>query len=747
MRRSLIGGLLVVAATSLPLLVSFASAVGASSRAAPSIGTQLAELKGSNTVADDSFGFSVAISGTTVVVGAPGHAENAGRAYVFTKTAGVWEQTAELKGSDTTAHDGFGDSVAISGTDIVVGAPGHAFGTGGGRAYVFTKTSIGWKQAAELKSSDTVVGDEFGFSVAISGTTAIVGALGHAGGGRAYVFTKRVAVWKQTAELKGSDTVAGDWFGISVAISGTTVLVGADGHAFVAGRAYVFTKRATVWKQTAELKGADTVAGDDFGGSVAISGSTVVVGAFSRDNSAGRTYVFTKTASGWIQTAELKGFDTVAGDEFGFPVVISGTTVVVGACGHARNAGRVDVFTKTAGVWKEKAELKGSDTVGVLGYSVAISGTTVVVGAYDRAYVFTKTASGWDQVAELEGSDSVRDDDFGDSVAISGTTAIVGENNYPNYPGRAYVFTKTASGWDQVAELEGSDSVPDDDFGDSVAISGTTAIVGADEAAYRDAGRAYVFAKTASGWEQTAELKGSDTVGKDQFGWSVAISGTTAIVGALNHANGAGRAYVFTKTAGVWKQTAELKGSDTVAYDSFGWSVAVSGTMAVVGANTQVGGGRAYVFTKRAAVWKQTAELKGSDTVAFDDFGTSVAISGMTAIVGADNHANGAGTAYVFTKTASGWKQVAELKGSDTVAFDDFGGSVAISGTTAVVGESDKAYVFIRTATGWKQAAELKGSDTVVGDEFGFSVAISGTTAIVGALGHAGGGRAYVFEA
>ena len=643
MRRSLIGGLLVVAATSLPLLVSFASAVGASSRAAPSIGTQLAELKGSNTVADDSFGFSVAISGTTVVVGAPGHAENAGRAYVFTKTAGVWEQTAELKGSDTTAHDGFGDSVAISGTDIVVGAPGHAFGTGGGRAYVFTKTSIGWKQAAELKSSDTVVGDEFGFSVANSGTTAIVGALGHAGGGRAYVFTKRVAVWKQTAELKGSDTVAGDWFGISVAISGTTVLVGADGHAFVAGRAYVFTKRATVWKQTAELKGADTVAGDDFGGSVAISGSTVVVGAFSRDNSAGRTYVFTKTASGWIQTAELKGFDTVAGDEFGFPVVISGTTVVVGACGHARNAGRVDVFTKTAGVWKEKAELKGSDTVGVLGYSVAISGTTVVVGAYDRAYV----------------------------------------------------FTKTASGWDQVAELEGSDSVPDDDFGDSVAISGTTAIVGADEAAYRDAGRAYVFAKTASGWEQTAELKGSDTVGKDQFGWSVAISGTTAIVGALNHANGAGRAYVFTKTAGVWKQTAELKGSDTVAYDSFGWSVAVSGTMAVVGANTQVGGGRAYVFTKRAA----------------------------------------------------GWKQTAELKGSDTVAFDDFGGSVAISGTTAVVGESDKAYVFIRTATGWKQAAELKGSDTVVGDEFGFSVAISGTTAIVGALGHAGGGRAYVFEA
>jgi len=161
------------------------------------------------------------------------------------------------------------------------------------------------------------------------------------------VFTKRVAVWKQTPRLKGSDTVAGDWFGISVAISGTTVLVGADGHAFVAGRAYVFTKRATVWKQYGRVEGRRHRRWRRLRGSVAISGSTVVVGAFSRDNSAGRTYVFTKTASGWIQTAELKGFDTVAGDEFGFPVVISGTTVRCRASsGHARNAGRVDVFSR-----------------------------------------------------------------------------------------------------------------------------------------------------------------------------------------------------------------------------------------------------------------------------------------------------------------------------------------------------------------------------------------------------------------
>ena len=116
------------------------------------------------------------------------------------------------------------------------------------------------------------------------------------------------------------------------------------GHAKAAGRAYVFTKTAAGWKQAAELKGSDTVAGDYFGGSVAISGTTIVVGAPVITKEAGRAYVFTKTASGWKQAAELKGSDTVAGDDFGDSVAISGTTAVVGADGHAKAAGRAYVF-------------------------------------------------------------------------------------------------------------------------------------------------------------------------------------------------------------------------------------------------------------------------------------------------------------------------------------------------------------------------------------------------------------------
>jgi hypothetical protein len=395
MRRSAVGGLLVVAATSLPFLVSSTSAVAASPRAAPSIGKQLAELKGSDTLTGDAVGVSVAISGTTALVGAPGSAKDAGRAYVFTETAAHWNEVAELKGSDTVASDFFGYSVAISGTTAVVSAPG--FAKNAGRAYIFARTATGWKQAAELKGSDTVAGDYFGDSLAISGATTFVGADGHAkSAGRAYVFTNVATGWEQVAELKGSDTVAGDGFGYAVAISGTTVIVGAPDHAKDAGRAYVFTDATAGWKQAAELKGSDTVAKNGFGVSVAISGMTAIAGAPGFSKAAGRAYVFAKTGGVWTQARELKGLDTVASDDFGYTVAISNATAVAGAPGFSKAAGRAYVFTNTATGWKQAAKLKGSDTVAAdyFGYSVAISGTTAIVGAdghaksAGRAYLF-----------------------------------------------------------------------------------------------------------------------------------------------------------------------------------------------------------------------------------------------------------------------------------------------------------------------------------------------------------------------
>jgi hypothetical protein len=198
---------------------------------------------------------------------------------------------------------------------------------------------------AELKGSDTVAGDGFGYAVAISGTTVIVGAPDHAkDAGRAYVFTDATAGWKQAAELKGSDTVANNGFGVSVAISGMTAIAGAPGFSKAAGRAYVFAKTGGVWTQARELKGLDTVASDDFGYTVAISNATAVAGAPGFSKAAGRAYVFTNTATGWKQAVKMKGSDTVAADYFGYSVAISGTTAIVGADGHAKSAGRAYLF-------------------------------------------------------------------------------------------------------------------------------------------------------------------------------------------------------------------------------------------------------------------------------------------------------------------------------------------------------------------------------------------------------------------
>ncbi|MGA3354973.1 MAG: FG-GAP repeat protein [Acidimicrobiales bacterium] len=157
MRMSRIASLFAGGAISLPFLTGSTSPVVVSPRTTPLLGTQLAELKGSDTVAQEDFGYAVAVSGTTAVVGAPGHSEVAGRAYVFTRTAAGWKQAAEPNGSDTIAGDAFGYSVAVSGTTAVVGAPIHG---DAGSAYVFTKIAGRWKQVAELEGSGTVIQNE-----------------------------------------------------------------------------------------------------------------------------------------------------------------------------------------------------------------------------------------------------------------------------------------------------------------------------------------------------------------------------------------------------------------------------------------------------------------------------------------------------------------------------------------------------------------------------------------------------------
>ncbi len=361
--------------------------------------TQHQKLEASDPAAFDGFGFSVAISGETVVVGAlfdDGAAGlQQGSAYVFARSGGVWTQQQKLLASDAAAGALFGISVAISGETVVVGAPGD---DSRGSAYVFARNGGVWSQQQKLLASDAAAGDAFGESVAISGETVVVGAqfdddVAGDNQGSAYVFARSDGVWSQQQKLLASDArCCGEAFGESVAISGETVVVGSGGGG-VGGSAYVFARSSGVWSQQQKLRASDAAVADSFGASVAISGETVVVGAIGDDGAAGRdqgsAYVFARSGGVWTQQQKLEASDAAANDLFGLSVAISGETVVVGApfdAGAAGNSqGSAYVFARSGGVWSQQQKLEASDAAlgDQFGFSVAVSGGTVVVGAHD----------------------------------------------------------------------------------------------------------------------------------------------------------------------------------------------------------------------------------------------------------------------------------------------------------------------------------------------------------------------------
>jgi hypothetical protein len=368
--------------------------------------------------------------------------------------------------------------LAISGNTIIVGAYGEDEGAGG--AYIFIREGTNWLQQAYLKASNPgsgipfqSTGDLFGYSVALSGDIAVVGAPyegsnatgvngdqsnnSSVGAGAAYVFVRNGTNWTQEAYLKASNTGPFDQFGYSVALSGETLVVGANqedsnatgvngnqksNSATDSGAAYIFARIGTNWSQQAYLKASNTGSGDEFGEVVAISSETVVVGASHEDSNAtgvngnqssnsatdsGAAYVFVRNGTNWFQQAFLKASNTGVDDQFGVSVAVCGNVLVVSTGGEGSNA----------------TGINGNQT------------DNTVYGA-GAAYVFVRNVTNWTQQAYLKASNTGVNDIFGDSAAVSGHTVVVGapyegsnaigvngdqSNNSSPHSGAAYVFT------------------------------------------------------------------------------------------------------------------------------------------------------------------------------------------------------------------------------------------------------------------------------------------------------------------
>ncbi len=317
--------------------------------------------------------------------------------------------------------------------------------------------------------------------------------------------------------------------------------------------------------------------------------------------------------------------------------------------------------------------------------------------------VAAPTARGQCQVTETgqcNASDGATGDSFGRSVSINGDVAIIGAPNDGDagfQSGSAYIHRFNGTNWVEEAKLTASDAAADDNFGRSVAISANVAVVGApdDNDAAFFAGSVYIFRFDGVGWIEEAKLTASDAGPIHQFGWSVATTATVALIGAYgdDHAGSlTGSAYVFRFSDGQWTEEAKLIASDAAQQDEFGISVSLSGNVAIVGASTDPFGpanfGSAYIFRFDGNGWPQEAKLTASDAAAGDEYGWAVAIDSNVAVVGARHNADAGtstGSAYVYRFNGANWPEEQKLLPADAAAGDTFGTSVAVSGNVAVV--------------------------------------------------------------
>lgn len=365
--------------------------------------------------AEDYFGYSAAIDGNTILVGAYkadiNEVEDAGAAYVYVLNDNGWKQQAKLVAQPFFAQDTLGGNVALKGDVAMLGAIMRDDKEEDSGAVVFFERDLNkWEQRQILTGPDTQAGDAFGQTIALEENYLVIGAprndaLGN-DSGAAYIYKRESDIWHYHTKITAGDGVAGDLFGISVAIDGNTILVGADLHdekAENAGAVYVFVNKNNQWSQETKLIASDGGETDIFGVRVAISGNTALVSA-RRDDiegigvDAGSAYIFERDGHTWQEKIKLTSPDGNADDRFGRGVALSKGTAIISAMNHDAN---------------------GSDT-----------------GAL---YVYKKGALGWKYTSKITAKVSSPNDRFGWNVALSNDIAVIATPNHNGAGGNSGV--------------------------------------------------------------------------------------------------------------------------------------------------------------------------------------------------------------------------------------------------------------------------------------------------------------------
>ena len=359
---------------------------------------------------------------------------------------------------------------------------------------------------------------------------------------------------------------------------------------------------------------------------------------------------------------------------------------------------------------------------------------------------------------------------FGSAMSAGGEFAIAGAPYHDkggSNAGAAWIFARQDKGWQSQSQLIAADAAPGDQFGQSVCIHGEQAIVGAPFADPKgiDSGAAYVFQRDGVDWKPVAKLTASDGRKYSEFGCSVAICGGRAMVGAQVHHDKddegnevSGQVYFFERMPQGWTEVGKFADFNRTRGGALGHSMAISDKYAFAGGDTIDGVGAVYVFERADNGWKQTELLKASNPRALETFAGSLSISGDNLLVGAKfdgERGVNSGSAYIFHRDGTVWKQAAKLTAPDAQVGDLFGCSVSLSGDLAAVGAMYKnaagaVYLFKRNGSEWKQTGKLTAPGAVAEDDFGCAVSIGGDAILVGANHSNSAGRnsgsAYVFK-
>ncbi len=701
------------------------------------------------------------------VIFTPG-AVDAGAVYLHNALTG--QQLRKLTASDGDPGDYFGIGVAMDGNRVLVGArDDDQAGLDAGAAYLFDATT--GSQLFKLMPGANRVGAYFGASVDLNGSFVVVGApyAGDPGfrSGAVSVFDANTGAFLR--ELAPNDGGDQDGFGHSVAIFGDFAIVGSpysdNERGTNAGSAYVFNVRTGDLIRKFLPSDASS-SGRGFGWSVDLEGNVAIIGGTNTSNEAAYV-VNTQTGE---QLARLSDPDGPVGAFFGSSVAISGNYAFVGSrfafAAPAVQAGAIFQFMIVAGNQPGKQIAKFVRDVPTagdqLGAAIAANDRHLVVGnlsidtaaGVDAGAVHVRASKPNESTAdvgylvnEIDASDGVAGDEFGSAVSSSGDWVLIGSPSDDHNPlnlvnaGSAWLVNRVSGSRTKL--LPYGDQTAFDYFGLSVAISGDFAVVGSplDDDYGTNSGSAYVFSVTTGA--VLAKLRAPDGAANDQFGYSVAISGHWILVGANGDDDSRGSAWLFNIQTGQQRKLVAFDGTTNPPFgDSFGWSVAISGDLAIVGAvfddDRGTDSGSAYVFS--VSTGTLLAKLLAPDGGHFDNFGISVAISGERAIIGAagrDDYRENIGAAYVFN-ARTGMLQY-KVIAPDPAAGDVFGSKVSISEDLILVGapndddrgfESGSAYVFASATGAFLQ--KLTASNGAAGDRFGYSVAVSGSTLVAG---------------